>query len=206
MKKRIYNPITDANNRNNSISVQNLVPNNKMEIQSVIVSKPYPVSTNSTTSTYRGIGHSIARLAESENSDNQLATNHAQFYGNPWMNFFFPRNSYIVIVYHFHEQFSCYSAPSPIAVSNVKTEDRKETVNIVLPTTNDKHKQPSTPHTPQTPQSNHGTGDLPSSKSYSFDESQNNDIGPSKGPFMLAPTPAQLGRAPLQRRQSMGTQ
>ncbi|XP_032676177.1 protein capicua homolog isoform X5 [Odontomachus brunneus] len=161
-------PISDAGNRNNSISVQNLVPNNKMEIQSVIVSKPYPVSTNSTTSTYRGIGHSIARLAESENSDNQLATNHAQFY-----------------------------------VSNVKTEDRKETVNIVLPTTSDKHKQPSTPHTPQTPQSNHGTGDLPSSKSYSFDESQNNDIGPSKGPFMLAPTPAQLGRAPLQRRQSM---
>lgn len=36
-----------------------------------------------------------------------------------------------------------------------------------------------------------------------MDETQPNDIGPSKGPFMLAPTPAQLGRAPLQRRQSM---
>lgn len=59
-----------------------MVSNNKMEIQSVIVSKPYPVSTNSTTSTYRGIGHSIARLAESENNDNQLVANHAQFYGN----------------------------------------------------------------------------------------------------------------------------
>ncbi|XP_025157764.1 putative transcription factor capicua isoform X4 [Harpegnathos saltator] len=162
-------PISDAGNRNNSISVQNLVPNNKMEIQSVIVSKPYPVSTNSTTSTYRGHGgHSIARLTEPENSDNQLTTNHAQFYG-----------------------------------SNVKTEDRKETINIALPTTNDKHKQPPTPHTPQTPQNNHGSGDLSSNKSYSFDEGQNNDIGPNKGPFMLAPTPAQLGRAPLQRRQSM---
>lgn len=88
-------------------------------------------------------------------------------------------------------------------VGNVKTEDRKETVNIILPATNDKHKQPSTPHTPHTPQSNHGSSDLSSSKSYSFDEGQGNDVGPGKGPFMLAPTPAQLGRAPLQRRQSM---
>lgn len=67
--------------------MQNLVSNNKMEIQSVIVSKSYPVSTNSTTSTYgRGTGHSIARLAGSENNnlnDNQQTiTNHAQFYGN----------------------------------------------------------------------------------------------------------------------------
>ncbi|XP_026824235.1 protein capicua homolog isoform X2 [Ooceraea biroi] len=160
-------PITDAGSRNNSISVQSLVSNNKMEIQSVIVSKPYPVSTNSTTSTYRGIGHSIARLAESENNDNQLAANHAQFY-----------------------------------VSNIKTEDRKETINV-LPATNEKHKQPSTPHTPQTPQNNHGSSDLSSNKSYTFDEGQSNDVGPNKGPFMLAPTPAQLGRAPLQRRQSM---
>ncbi|XP_020282979.1 putative transcription factor capicua isoform X3 [Pseudomyrmex gracilis] len=169
---RIYGgfqiPITDAGSRNNSISVQSMVSNNKMEIQSVIVSKPYPVSTNSTTSTYRGIGHSIARLAESENNDNQLVANHAQFYA-----------------------------------SNIKAEDRKETLNIAIPATNEKHKQPSTPHTPHTPQSNQGSGDLPSSKSYTFDEAQNNDIGPSKGPFMLAPTPAQLGRAPLQRRQSM---
>ncbi|XP_071650429.1 uncharacterized protein Cic isoform X3 [Temnothorax longispinosus] len=163
-------PISDASSRNNSISVQSLVSNNKMEIQSVIVSKPYSAAlpTISTTSSYRGIGHSIARLAESENSDNQLATNHTQFY-----------------------------------VSNIKTEDRKGTVNIALPATNEIHKQPSTPHTPHTPQSNHGNGDLPSNKSYTFDEGQGNDIGPSKGPFMLAPTPAQLGRAPLQRRQSM---
>lgn len=77
-------------------------------------------------------------------------------------------------------------------------------MNIALPATNEKHKQPSTPHTPHTPQSNQGSSDLSSSKSYTFDEAQNNDIGPSKGPFMLAPTPAQLGRAPLQRRQSMG--
>lgn len=88
-----------------------------------------------------------------------------------------------------------------ITVSNIKSEDRKDTVNVVLPASNEKHKQSSTPHTPQ---NNHGSGDLPSSKSYSFDEGQSNDIGPSKGPFMLAPTPAQLGRAPLQRRQSMG--
>jgi len=54
-----------------------------MEIQSVIVSKPYSATLSTTTSTYRGIGHSIARLAESENNDNQLATNHTQFYGNP---------------------------------------------------------------------------------------------------------------------------
>ncbi|XP_067209747.1 protein capicua homolog isoform X3 [Linepithema humile] len=159
-------PITDTNGRNNSIPVQNLV-SNKMEIQSVIVTKPYPVSTNSsTTSTYRGgFGHSIARLAESD--DNQPTTNHAQFY-----------------------------------VSNIKTEDRKESINI-LSASNEKLKQPSTPHTPHTPQNNHGSSDLSSSKSYTFDEVQSNDVGPSKGPFMLAPTPAQLGRAPLQRRQSM---
>lgn len=93
-----------------------------------------------------------------------------------------------------------------VIVSNIKTEDNKETINIVLPATNEKHKQPSTPHTPHTPhtsQSNHGSSELPH-KSYTFDESQNNDMGPNKGPFMLAPTPAQLGRAPLQRRQSMG--
>ncbi|KAL6430569.1 hypothetical protein ACFW04_007861 [Cataglyphis niger] len=163
-------PITDAGSRNNSIPVQNLVSNNKMEIQSVIVSKSYPVSTNSTTSTYgRATSHSIARLAGSENNDNQQTiTNHAQFY-----------------------------------VSNIKTEDNKETVNIVLPATNEKHKQPSTPHTPHASQSNHGSSELPSNKSYTFDEGQGNDMGPNKGPFMLAPTPAQLGRAPLQRRQSM---
>ncbi|XP_072750573.1 uncharacterized protein Cic isoform X2 [Anoplolepis gracilipes] len=162
-------PITDAGSRNNSISMQNLVSNNK-EIQSVIVSKSYPVSTNSTTSTYgRGNAHSIARLAGSENNDNQAITNNAQFY-----------------------------------VSNIKTEDNKETINIVLPATSEKHKQPSTPHTPHTSQSNHGSsGELPSSKSYTFDEGQSNEVGPNKGPFMLAPTPAQLGRAPLQRRQSM---
>lgn len=83
------NVIIDAGSRNNSVSVQSLVSNNKMEIQSVIVSKPYTVSTNSTTSAYRGhIGHSVARLAEPENSDNQLATNHAQFYGNIYINYF----------------------------------------------------------------------------------------------------------------------
>lgn len=92
-----------------------------------------------------------------------------------------------------------------ITVSNIKTEDRKGTVNIALPATNEIHKQPATPHTPHTPQSNHGNGDLLSNKSYTFDEGQCNDVGQNKGPFMLAPTPAQLGRAPLQRRQSMGT-
>lgn len=87
---------TDAGNRNNSISVQSLVPNNKIqEIQSVIVSKPYSVSTNSTTSTYRGIGHSIARLAESENNDNQLTTNHAQFYGNLYIDISSSSNIYV---------------------------------------------------------------------------------------------------------------
>lgn len=89
--------------------------------------------------------------------------------------------------------------------TNVKPDpERKDTVNILLPAMNDKHKQPSTPHTPHTPLSNHGNTEIAANKSYSMDEAQNNDIGPSKGPFMLAPTPAQLGRAPLQRRQSMG--
>ncbi|CAL7948398.1 unnamed protein product [Xylocopa violacea] len=160
-------PISDAGNRN--ISSQGLVSGNKMETQSVIVSKPYSVSTTPTTSTYRGIGHPIARLAELEKNENQMGTNHAQFY-----------------------------------VANVKSEqERKDTVNILLPATNDKLKQPSTPHTPHTPLSNHGSTEITTNKSYSMDESQSNDIGPSKGPFMLAPTPAQLGRAPLQRRQSM---
>ncbi|XP_076750298.1 putative transcription factor capicua isoform X1 [Xylocopa sonorina] len=160
-------PISDAGNRN--ISSQGLVSGNKMETQSVIVSKPYSVSTTPTTSTYRGIGHPIARLAELEKNENQIGTNHAQFY-----------------------------------VTNVKSEqDRKDTVNILLPATNDKLKQPSTPHTPHTPLSNHGSTEITTNKSYSMDESQSNDIGPSKGTFMLAPTPAQLGRAPLQRRQSM---
>lgn len=92
------------------------------------------------------------------------------------------------------------------SVTNVKSDqERKDTVNILLPAANDKHKQPSTPHTPHTPLSNHGSNEISANKSYSMDETQPNDIGPSKGPFMLAPTPAQLGRAPLQRRQSMGT-
>nr|XP_012147638.1 PREDICTED: protein capicua homolog isoform X2 [Megachile rotundata] len=160
-------PISDAGNRN--ISSQGLISNNKMETQSVIVSKSYSVSTTpSTTSNYRGIGHPIARLAEPEKNENQVGNNHAQFY-----------------------------------VTNVKSEqERKDTVNILLPVVNDKHKQPSTPHTPHTPLSNHAN-EVPTNKSYSIDETQNNDVGPSKGPFMLAPTPAQLGRAPLQRRQSM---
>ncbi|XP_076650659.1 putative transcription factor capicua isoform X1 [Halictus rubicundus] len=160
-------PISDAGNRN--ISSQCLASGNKMETQSVIVSKPYSISTTSTTSTYRGIGHPIARLAEPEKNENQVGNNHAQFY-----------------------------------VTNVKPDqERKDTVNIILPATNDKHKQPSTPHTPHTPLNNHGSTEISTNKSYSLDEIQNNDIGPSKGPFMLAPTPAQLGRAPLQRRQSM---
>lgn len=186
--------------------MQNLVSNNKMEIQSVIVSKPYSaatLSTISTTSSYRGIGHSIARLAESENSDNQLATNHTQFYGNLSANLLVSLyiavcNALIFLPFYLLIFLS-------ITVSNIKTEDRKSTVNIALPATNEIHKQPSTPHTPHTPQNNHGNGDLSSNKSYTFDEGQSNDIGPNKGPFMLAPTPAQLGRAPLQRRQSMGT-
>ncbi|XP_076675834.1 putative transcription factor capicua isoform X8 [Andrena cerasifolii] len=160
-------PISDAGNRN--IPSQGLIPGNKMETQSVIVSKPYSVSTTSTTSTYRGIGHPIARLAEPEKIENQVGTNHAQFY-----------------------------------VTNLKPDqERKDTVNILLSATNDKHKQPSTPHTPHTPLSNHGSTEISTNKAYSMDEAQNNDMGPSKGPFMLAPTPAQLGRAPLQRRQSM---
>lgn len=71
--------ILDAGSRN--ISSQNLISGTKVEAQSVIVSKHYPVSTNSTTSPYRGISHSIARLAESDKNDTQLASNHAQFYG-----------------------------------------------------------------------------------------------------------------------------
>ena len=70
----------------------------------------------------------------------------------------------------------------------------------------DKQKPPSTPHTPHTPHSNSGSGDHSSNKSFNMEEplASTNDVGTNKGPFMLAPTPAQLGRAPLQRRQSMG--
>lgn len=71
----------------------------------------------------------------------------------------------------------------------------------------EKQKPPSTPHTPHTPHSNSGSGgDHSSNKSYTVDETMGstNDVATNKGTFMLAPTPAQLGRAPLQRRQSMG--
>jgi len=78
-----------------------------MEIQSVIVSKPYSATLSTTTSTYRGIGHSIARLAESENNDNQLATN--QFYGNP-SEFVYTSHLYIVIIHrNFYLSFVYYS-------------------------------------------------------------------------------------------------
>lgn len=55
-----------------------------METQSVIVTKPYSIPTTSTTSTYRGIGHPIARLAEPEKNENQIGNNHAQFYGKSY--------------------------------------------------------------------------------------------------------------------------
>nr|XP_050864104.1 protein capicua homolog isoform X2 [Vespula vulgaris] len=160
-------PISDAGSRN--ISSQNLISGTKVEAQSVIVSKHYPVSTNSTTSPYRGISHSIARLAESDKNDTQIVSNHAQFYG-----------------------------------SNIKSEqDRKDGGNVLLTSSNDKLKQPLTPHTPHTPHSSHINSEHSSNKSYSVDEDPNSDVGSNKGPFMLAPTPAQLGRAPLQRRQLM---
>ena len=183
-----------------------------METQSVIVSKPYPVSTTSTTSTYRGIGHSITRLAEPEKNEN----NHAQFYGK--------LSLISLTIFQYRPLFmtpnvcTCLEQEQLVknvifgkfviffSVTNIKSDqERKDTVNILLPATNDKHKQPSTPHTPHTPLNNHGSTEISANKSYSIDETQPNDIGPSKGPFMLAPTPAQLGRAPLQRRQSMGT-
>lgn len=80
-------------------------------------------------------------------------------------------------------------------------QERNVTVNIHLLVPGDAHKQPSTPHTPHTP---HNTDH--SNKSYNMEDTRTNsvDVGTNKAPFMLAPTPAQLGRAPLQRRQSMG--
>lgn len=72
----------------------------------------------------------------------------------------------------------------------------------------EKHMQPSTPHTPHTPHANQSVSEHSSGVFYSVEESsgRNNDAGQNKAPFMLAPTPAQLGRAPLQRRQSLGNQ
>ncbi|XP_033211435.1 protein capicua homolog isoform X4 [Belonocnema kinseyi] len=159
-------PISDASGRN--ISLQNLIPGSKVESHGVIVSKSYPATTtNPSTPSYRGIGHSIARLAESEKNDIQMSTNHNQTYAN-----------------------------------NIKEQERKDSGNNLI---NDKQKPPSTPHTPHTPHSNSGSSDHSVNKSYSMEESlgTTNDVGSNKGPFMLAPTPAQLGRAPLQRRQSM---
>lgn len=82
-----------------------------------------------------------------------------------------------------------------------------------LASANEKHQQPtpSTPHTPCTPHVSTATtqsnSDRSSVSSYSVEEciSKNGDGSHAKGTFMLAPTPAQLGRAPLQRRQSLGS-
>lgn len=49
----------------------------KVENHSVIVSKAYTnSSSNPSTPSYRGFGHSITRLTETEKSDNQPITNH----------------------------------------------------------------------------------------------------------------------------------
>ncbi|XP_063980469.1 protein capicua homolog isoform X3 [Diachasmimorpha longicaudata] len=155
-------PISETGNRN--ITIQNLVPGNKVDTPSVIVTKSYSVTTSCpSTPSYRGIGHSIARLAESEKKENPVVTNHA----------------------HFYEQ------------------ERKDGVGNLLPTTMDKGKQPSTPHTPHTPHSTNQNSDNSSGFTVEDSTLRNIDAGQNKGPFMLAPTPAQLGRAPLQRRQSL---
>lgn len=60
--------------------MQNLVAGNKVETPSVIVAKSYPVTTsNPSTPSHRGIGHSIARLAETDKKENPLP-NHVPFY------------------------------------------------------------------------------------------------------------------------------
>lgn len=68
---------------------------------------------------------------------------------------------------------------------------------------NDKQRPPSTPHTPHTPYVNSNV-DHSANKNYKDDVSSSMNDGTNKGPFMLGPTPAQLGIAPLQRRQSTG--
>lgn len=91
-----------------------------------------------------------------------------------------------------------------VAANNIKEQERKDSVNNLMSI--DKQEPPSTPHTPHTPHSNSGSVDHSSNKSYTVEETlgSTNDVAANKGTFMLAPTPAQLGRAPLQRRQSMG--
>ncbi|KAK0169787.1 hypothetical protein PV328_010428 [Microctonus aethiopoides] len=172
-------PISESGIRN--IAVQNLVASTKVETPSVIVTKSHLITTsNPSTPSYRDIGHSIARLAESENKDNSIS--------------------------------SSSSNNIQLFVSNSKPEqERLENFNMRLASANEKHQQPtpSTPHTPCTPHVSTATpqsnSDRSSVSSYSVEEciSKNGDGSQTKGTFMLAPTPAQLGRAPLQRRQSL---
>ena len=72
--------LTFSETGNRNMTMQTLVSGNKVEAPSVIVAKSYAVTTsNPSTPSHRGIGHSIARLAETEKKDNSMS-NHVQFY------------------------------------------------------------------------------------------------------------------------------
>lgn len=103
--------------------------------------------------------------------------------------------------------FDCSTFNLPAANNTKAEQDRKDAMSMMLTSSGDKHKQPSTPHTPQTPHSNQVNSEHSSNMTYSIEDptiGRSNDSGQNKATFMLAPTPAQLGRAPLQRRQSLG--
>ena len=105
----------------------------------------------------------------------------------------------IFLLYYFFLLFSANNAKSE--------QERNATaaINMMIPTSSEKHKHASAPHTPHTPHASQTSSDH-SSVAYSIEDSNvsRTNEASQKGPFMLAPTPAQLGRAPLQRRQSLG--
>lgn len=63
---------------------------------------------------------------------------------------------------------------------------------------------PTTRHLPATPKSNEPPSNQQSEGSDCNEQHEDDDDGPESKKFVLAPTPAQLGKAPLQRRLNRG--
>lgn len=63
---------------------------------------------------------------------------------------------------------------------------------------------PTTRHLPATPKSNEPPSNQQSEGSDGNEQQEDDDDGPEGKKFVLAPTPAQLGKAPLQRRLNRG--
>lgn len=63
---------------------------------------------------------------------------------------------------------------------------------------------PTTRHLPATPKSNEPPSNQQSEGSDGNEQHEDDDDGPESRKFVLAPTPAQLGKAPLQRRLNRG--